>query len=312
MNYTNGFQFLKQSLVKFLLYLCPVFSFAQTFDLWQEVPDALSNSAYTEAPIFDAHNNLVKTSQVKLPTLTVFEPKNSNGLSVLICPGGGYRHLAFEKEGVKVAKWLNDLGITAFVLKYRLPSALIMKDPKWGPLQDAQHALRWVRINHKKWGLNPEKIGIMGFSAGGHLAATLLTHYNYETYQNEWPVSAKPNFGILVYPVVSMQDGITHAGSKQHLLGQNPEGKWENFFSLEKQAHSQMPPVYMVHAKDDKSVIPANSELLQKALNVQHVPNRLLLVESGGHGFGLGKDEESSRWLKDCEQWLKSIKILNK
>ena len=140
-------------------------------------------------------------------------------MSIVICPGGGYNHLAYDKEGFKTAQWLNDLGVTAFVLKYRLPNDQIMEDKSLAPLQDAQQAMRIVRSNAKKWNLNPKKIGVLGFSAGGHLASTLSIHYNEKTSAVFDSVSARPDFTILVYPIISMREEITHKGSKKSLLG---------------------------------------------------------------------------------------------
>ena len=293
--------------VAFLVY--SGFSFSQTYTLWEEVPDAIHNDAYQEVGKFNNLQELVSTSKVTNPTLTAHFPEHPNGTAVIICPGGGYRHLAFEKEGTKVARWLNKLGVTAFVLKYRLPSSKIMSKPHLGPLQDAQEAIRWVRSHAAKWQLIPTKIGILGFSAGGHLAASLLAHYNFKTGKK---ASAKPNFGILIYPVISMEDQLTHKGSKQHLLGKNPKKKWVDFFSIEKQVHVKMPPIFMVHAQNDNSVVPENSFRLQNALNKKKIKNQLVLTLDGGHGFGLGTTPETKKWTIACERWLKDINMISR
>ena len=195
----------------------------ETLTLWPNgIPNSIIDDDFKEIEVFK-DGQLNSTSKVTEPTLSVFLPDEdkSNRTAVVICPGGGYSHLAMEKEGFKVAKWLNSLGITAFVLKYRLPNDLIMMDKTIGPLQDAQEAVRLVRRNAKKYNITAEKVGIMGFSAGGHLAATLSTHYKDEIYENDL-ISAKPDFSILMYPVISMDDTITHKGSKTNLLGNTP------------------------------------------------------------------------------------------
>ena len=192
----------------------------ETIKLWSKtIPGSIHNSSYKEEIGKGYH-----ISKVSEPTLTVFKPakEKANGTSVIICPGGGYAILAFDHEGYKVAKWLNELGITAFILKYRLPSDLIMQNKSIGPLQDVQKAIRLVRRNAKKWNLDPDKIGIMGFSAGGHLASTLSTHFNEKVYAAIDSISARPDFSLLIYPVISMNSKITHQGSKNNLLGENP------------------------------------------------------------------------------------------
>lgn len=246
---------------------------------------------------------LVKVSQVKTPTLTVFKPQKPNGTTIIICPGGGYVHLAIDKEGYKVAKWLNTLGITAVVLKYLLPLEKIMIDKTIGPLQDAQEAIRYVRKHKKELTIDEDKIGIMGFSAGGHLAASLSVHYNFDSEKNA--ISAKPNFTILIYPVISMDDSITHKGSKKNLLGENPSKDLQKRNSLEEQTRETQNPTFLVHSTDDKSVPVENSINYYLALKESKVPVEMHLYEKGGHGFGLGKENTSQFWIKDCENWLK-------
>src|SRR5690606_29401704 len=207
------------------LYSSTIIAQSEVIPLWPDgAPGAISSPKYTEETQLDAQGQIRGYSKVSLPLLSVYlaDSTMANGTSVVICPGGGYSHLAIDKEGYKVAKWLNTLGISAFVLKYRLPNDKIMKDKTIGPLQDAQEAMRIVRRNAKKWGLDPNKVGIMGFSAGGHLASTLSTHYGDNIYPHSGKISARPDFSILVYPVVSMEDGVTHQGSKMSLLGENP------------------------------------------------------------------------------------------
>lgn len=192
-------------------------------------------------------------------TLFLADSKIVNGTSVVIRPGGGYSHLAINKEGYKIAKWFNSFGISAFVLKYRMPSDMTMKDKSIGPLQDAHEALRMVRRNAEKWKIDPDKIGIMGYSAGGHLAETLSTQFNEKVYTPMEDINARPDFSILIYPVISMLDGITHNGSKKNLLGENASTEMVEKYSNEKRVYSLTPKTFLVHATDDKIVSVENS-----------------------------------------------------
>lgn len=283
----------------------------QTINLWEQIPDEIKSSDYKEKP--DFKNGVIQsTSLVSTPTLTAFFPAVSNPdhTAVIILPGGGYSHLAIDKEGTKVAAWLNSLGITAFVLKYRLPSDLIMKNKNIGPLQDAQEAMRYVRQNAAKWNIDPKKIGIMGFSAGGHLASTLSTHYDDKVYESSFKTSARPDFSLLIYPVISMENQITHKGSQTNLLGNNPSQDLIDTFSNEKKVTPQTPPAFLIHATDDKSVLPENSINYYLALKKNNVAAELHLYEKGGHGFGLGVQDTSKYWTKDCAEWLKSNGLL--
>lgn len=278
----------------------------QTIPLWSgEIPNAKISTNYNEIKVFK-DSIFYSTSNVTLPTISVFFPEEvkSNGTSVVICPGGGYSHLAVDKEGFKVAKWLNKLGITTFVLKYRLPNDLIMKNKIVGPLQDAQEAIRYVRRNAIKWNLNSEKIGIMGFSAGGHLASTLSTHYMDKVYDVTDGVSAKPNFSILIYPVISMNSKITHKGSRNNLLGEKPTNVLIEKYSNELQVNSNTPKTFLIHATDDKVVPVENSINYYLALKNNQVSAELHLFENGGHGFGLGIEETSKSWTTLLQNWL--------
>jgi len=281
------------------------FSQKKEIPLWDKVPDAIESKEYTEKIVIK-DGIAVDVRKVTEPTLAAYfaDQEKSNGTSVIICPGGAYGMLAIDKEGYKVAEWFNSLGINAFVLKYRLPSDLIMKNKTVAPLQDAQEAVRLVRRNAAKWNLNPNKIGIMGFSAGGHLAATLSTHYNAKVYIPSDTTSAKPNFSILIYPVISMQEGITHQGSKDNLLGKNADKETVEKYSNEKQITADTPKTFLVHATDDKAVPVENSINYYLALKKEKVPAEMHLYENGGHGFGLGVKGTNSFWPKTCEKWL--------
>lgn len=288
------------------------FSQNKEIPLWDKVPDEIISKEYSEKIVTDKNGIAQDARKVTQPTLTAYfaDRQKSNGTAIIICPGGGYGMLAINKEGFKVAEWLNGLGITAFVLKYRLPSDLIMKNKTVGPLQDAQQAMRLVRRNALQWKLNPNKIGIMGFSAGGHLASTLSTHYNDKVYVPVDTTSAKPNFSILIYPVISMQEGITHQGSKDNLLGQNADTQRADYYSNEKQVNAATPKAFLVHATDDKAVPVENSINYYLALKKEKVAAEMHLYENAGHGFGLGMKGTSASWPQTCEKWLAANNLM--
>ena len=276
----------------------------QEIQVWEnEIPTSIKSNDYKEVKVFEK-GILNQVSRVTVPTMSVFSPEIANGTAILIFPGGGYTNLSIDKEGFKVAQWLNSLGITAFVLKYRLPSDIIMEDKTIGPLQDAQEAMRFIRRNTEKWNLRAHRIGIIGFSAGGHLAATLATHYNDVVYKVSDSVSAKPDFSILIYPVISMEENISHKGSRNKLLGISPSNELIEKYSNEKQIDSLTPPTFLAHAIDDKSVPVENSMQYFLALKQHAIPSEIHLYQTGKHGFGLGREGSSKNWTKQCEEWL--------
>ncbi len=242
------------------------------------------------------------------PTLTVFFPKHPNGRSIIICPGGGYIRLSIDNEGIFVAKQLNKLGITAFVLKYRLPNDTIMVDKTIGPLQDAQQAIRLVRKNAVKWKIKKDEIGIMGFSAGGHLAATALTHFNFIADKSiDDTTSVRPNFGILIYPVINMNDSIAHIGSRDRLLGKQRKKAEADFFSNELHVNKNTPPVFIVHAGDDPTVPVENSIRFYQACIKNKVSAEMHVYPAGGHGFGLENKTTTDNWMDRLANWLKKL-----
>lgn len=278
----------------------------EVVNLWDaEIPGSKTTTEYSEEQIMEG-NQLVGVNRVIEPQITVFKAEKPSGAAVIICPGGGYGHLAIDKEGFKIAQWFNTKGITAFVLKYRLPSDLIMEDKTIGPLQDAQRAIRLVRENAEEYGIDTAKVGIMGFSAGGHLASSLSTHYKDNVYETDGTISARPNFSILLYPVISMQDGITHQGSRENLLGKNPSAAEVKRFSNEKQITPKTPPTFLVHAADDEVVPVKNSIDYFTALNQNNVSVEMHIYEKGGHGFGLGTAPTNNVWPEALTLWLKT------
>lgn len=250
-------------------------------------------------------DKVVRTSKVSKPELYVYQPATPNGTAVIICPGGGYGILAIDKEGHDVAKKFQEIGVTAFVLKYRLPSDLIMKDKSTGPMQDALQAIYLVRKNAALWGVNPNKIGIMGFSAGGHLASSASVHYADMKIDNQENISLRPSFSILIYPVINFGQ-YTHAGSVKNLLGEAPTDQQRKYFSSEYQVNAQTPPAFMVHANTDKTVPVQNSLRYNEALVKNGVSAELHAYQAGGHGFGLYNKTTKDDWFERLKNWMQA------
>ncbi|MFO0977158.1 MAG: GDSL-type esterase/lipase family protein [Planctomycetaceae bacterium] len=238
--------------------------------------------------------------------ITVHLPESPDGTAIVICPGGGYGGLVTGAEGHGIAKWLNKHGIAGIVLEYRLP-----KGRSFVPLLDAQRAIRIVRAHAAEWQLNPARVGIMGFSAGGHLASTAATHFEAERPDEADPwnrPSCRPDFAILVYPVVTMGE-LTHGGSRTNLLGPNPTEEMITLFSNEKQVNAQTPPMFLAHALDDKPVPPENSRKLYEALQNVGAESRYLELPSGGHGLNGYKGPMWDAWQTQSLEWLKALKL---
>lgn len=241
------------------------------------------------------------------PGLTIHLAKgNSNGTSVVVCPGGGYRHLAVDHEGRQIAEYLNSLGVAAFVLQYRLA-------PRYhhpAPLQDVQRAIRRVRSQAEQLGLAPDRIGVWGFSAGGHLASTAATLFDSGRPEAPDPtdrLSSRPDFAILAYPVISFTEPFTHKGSRQSLLGDNPDPELVRSLSTELRVTPQTPPVFLFHTNEDKGVPPENSVAFYLALRKAGVPAELHIYERGPHGVGLApKDPVLSSWAGRLADWLRT------
>ena len=258
------------------------------------------------------HDGITIISKVQEPTIAVYLPsqRNATGRAMLIFPGGGYGVLAYDWEGSDIAKFLNAKGIAGIVVKYRLPSDVSQKDKHLVPLMDAQRALRLVRHHASDFHIDPENLGIIGFSAGGHLAATLGTHYEdtvYETIDTIDALSARPNFMALGYPVITFREG-THSGSKSNLLGNDPKEEWITYFSNEKQVSEATPPTFLFHATDDAGVPVENSLLFYTALKEKGVSATMLIFPKGGHGFSLAtKDPFLRTWPERMVEWMESL-----
>ncbi len=273
--------------------------------LWPEgVPAAIPGAA----PEVQADG---RVSNVQQPTLTVHAAsgKARTATAVIVCPGGGYQRIAMQKEGEATAEWLNSLGITAFVLKYRLK--------EYGhpaPLRDVLRAVRTVRQGAASWGIDPARIGVIGFSAGGHLAASAATLFDSaegRTGAGIDSVSARPDFAILVYPVITLQAPYAHVGSRDSLLGANASRGMVERLSLDLQVTPQTPPTFLVHGGTDQAVPPENSVLFYMALRRAGVPAELHLYEKGPHGFGLAADQGPiSEWSKRAAEWLAARGLL--
>ncbi len=271
-----------------------------------EIPNSLSYQM-KEVPVYD-NGILNGYRKVSKPTLTVFLPaaEFATGAAVIICPGGGYQHESYRPEGTVIAEAFVKRGIAAFVLKYRLPSDSIMKDKSIGPLQDAQQAIKTVRQRAAGWNIDTSRIGIMGFSAGGHLASTAATHFQQSYIPNPEHVSLRPGFLILVYPVISMSDSLTHMGSRNNLLGTAPAPEQIRAFSNELNVTGSTPPTWLIHTGDDTVVPVDNSILFYQALVKKKVPAEMHLMPSGNHGFILRLQPEE--WMIPLFDWVKSIR----
>ncbi|MBX2923276.1 MAG: alpha/beta hydrolase [Chitinophagaceae bacterium] len=244
--------------------------------------------------------------KVTNPSLTIYLPakEKATGAAVIVCPGGGYGMLVMGTEGHAIAQYFADHGVAAFALKYRLPDEKQMKDKSIAPLQDAQRAIQLVRQRAGEWNIDTARIGIMGFSAGGHLASTAGTHFDYPVISNPQHTSLRPNFMILVYPVVSMTDKLGHGGSRRNLLGKNPSTEKIKLFSNELQVTSKTSPAFLIHAGDDKVVDVDNSIMLYEALRHHKVPAEMHIYPKGDHGFILQWPHDE--WLGLCLKWMKS------
>ncbi|MGI4750954.1 MAG: alpha/beta hydrolase [Janthinobacterium lividum] len=269
-------------------------------------PDAVPNSL----PVADAEEKSgsgsgLHYSKVSKPTLQIYLPKeNANGAAIIICPGGGYSNLAYGHEGIEIAEAFNKLGVAAFILKYRLPSDITMKDKTIGPLQDAQMAIKTVREGAAKYHIDPNRIGIIGFSAGGNLAGLAATHFDDAKISNKENTSLRPDFVVLMYPVISLTDSLAHGGSRKNLIGENPSQQTIRYFSSELNVKPNTPPAMLVHAEDDGTVGVKNSLYFYLALLQNKVSASMIIYPKGGHGFGLNNKTTPDKWMDHCKNWM--------
>lgn len=295
-----------------LLFLLSGSMFAQhiIIPLWPN--DHTPNRVAGDEKEEHVQNGILRISKVQEPTIEVYLPAKSNatGKAMLIFPGGGYGILAYDWEGTDIAKFLNGKGIAGIVVKYRLPSSVSQKEKQNVPLIDAQRALRIVRSKASEFNIQASKIGILGFSAGGHLAATLGTRFDekmYDPVDQIDTLSARPDFMALGYPVITF-GAMTHSGSKKNLIGENPKPEMVEYFSNEKHVSKNTPPTFLVHASDDQGVAVENSLLFYKALKDASVSATMHIYPKGGHGFSLARNDDHLRgWTERLFEWLESL-----
>jgi acetyl esterase/lipase len=276
-------------------------------------PATIPNSKVSQIKELRMENNGLISGyrNISKPTLEVYLPDNkiATGVGVIICPGGGYAWESYRLEGTVIAEAFLRKGIAAFILKYRLPSDSIMIDKSIGPLQDAQQAIKRVRQHATEWKLDSEKIGIMGFSAGGHLASTAGTHFDKSYIPNDEKISLRPSFMILVYPVISMKDELTHNGSRENLLGKSPQKEQIMLFSNELHISSNTPPTWLIHTGDDTLVTVENSISFYRELIRNNVSAEMHLYPKGNHGFVLSLP--TNEWMQPLFAWMKKSDIGN-
>ena len=259
--------------------------------------------------IWNQKNVTKKMKRVEM--ISFMAENNKKGLAVIICPGGSYYYLGMNHEGVKVAKWLQQNGITAFVLRYRTG---LRKSKHPAMIQDLQRALQLVKENHATWQIDSCKVGVMGFSAGGHLAGTAATYYQ-TNFMKELGVephcSLRPDFVAMIYPVVSMTDSLAHKRSRHYLLGEHCSSELQHQLSLEQNVHDDMPPVFMIHCRKDKTVDYRNALYYSKALSMKDVSYDFTLYDESGHGFGINPvSHQASSWINNYMIWLRKINMI--
>lgn len=269
-----------------------------------DIPNAKSIQAVSVNE--ELSQGMFRRSTVPMVEIYLPEKDKATGAAVLICPGGAYGVIVFQGEGQSTAKRFAENGIAAFVLKYRLPSDEYMTNKSIGPLQDAQQAIKLIRENAGKWGINPKKVGVVGFSAGGHLASTLATHFEKSYINNLNNTNLRPDFQILVYPVISMKKELTHADSRRNLLGDHPADDLVGDFSNETRVNANAPQAYITHTADDQVVDVDNSILYFEALRKHKVPVEMHIFPKGGHGFIFSRPG----WMLPLMEWMKASKII--
>ncbi|GAB3997129.1 alpha/beta hydrolase [Spirosoma daeguense] len=307
----NYFNTMKFGFYFFILLLTSHVNAQQITPLYTDpIPNATSYEM--KELVQEKDGRIVWYRKVSKPTLTIFLPakESANGTGVIIFPGGGYSGESYDAEGLKIAEAFIKQGVAAFIVKYRLPSDSIMVDKSIGPLQDAQRAIKVVRERAAEWRINPNKIGIMGFSAGGHLAATAGTKFQEPLIENTNKTSLRPDFMILIYPVISMNETLGHKGSRTNLLGATPTPVQIERFSNELHVTNQIPPTYLTHAGDDKVVDVDNSIVFYEALRHHNVAAELHLYPKGDHGFVLKLPTDE--WMHPLFSWMKRNDWLKK
>ncbi len=307
LNFDSDYKQIKISILSLLLFPLVISAQSFTLPLWESnIPNL--NKTEVEESHTGSHKYVVPK-----PEIDIFLPskRNTTGQAILVIPGGGYHAISYTWEGTDVAKWLNANGIVAAVLKYRLPNDTTTNIVRYkSPMLDASRAIRIIKANAEKWNIDKNSIGVLGFSAGGHLASTLGTHFNEEKIRNDAidSLSSRPDFMVLMYPVISMDTRITHKGSKNNLLGKNPSSELSNYYSNEKHVTPNTPTTFIIAASDDKVVKVQNSIIFYEALIEQGVGTEMHIYQNGGHGFSLAnKKGYLSSWKTRCLDWLSKL-----
>ena len=283
----------------------------QEFSIYEgPVPNALPCNK--EEVVSKNATGKIVIANVTSPTVMVFNPvkQDANKTAIIVCPGGGYARLASGHEGNEVAEAFNKIGVTVFVLKYRLPFDSCMTNKEIVPLQDLQQTIKLVRDRAAGFDINPAMLGVIGFSAGGHLVSTGITKFSESYIENTSNTSLRPDFAILGYPVISMDSAICHKGSRDNLLGKKAAAAKLNLFSSDMQVTAQTPPTFLVHASDDKSVSVENSIRFYQALIKNKVNAELHIYQNGGHGFGLHNATTSDAWFERATTWMRVNKFI--
>ncbi|AFK05658.1 esterase/lipase (plasmid) [Emticicia oligotrophica DSM 17448] len=293
---------MKNKLLLIAAILCGFSAFSQEKIILY--PNGVPNSKPSNVSETGADRGLFKG--ITNPSLEYIKPENPNGTAVIVIAGGGYGVIVYNGEGLGTAKSLAEKGISAFVLKYRLPSDEIMVDKKIGPLQDVQQSIKYLRENAEKYGIDKNKIGVMGFSAGGHLASTAATHFEKSYIENLQNTNLRPDFQVLVYPVITMQDGLTHGGSRDALLGKTPTTEDKDLFSNELQIKTNTPITWLTHTADDKVVDVDNSIQYFENLRKNKVEVEMHIFPKGDHGFIF----RHKGWMNPLFDWMERNKLL--
>ncbi|QYM95825.1 pectin acetylesterase PaeX [Dickeya ananatis] len=288
-----------------------------TFPIWPQgdAPGAVTSSVQQQVVERSKDPTLPDraVTGIRRPEITVYAPENPNGTALLITPGGSYQRVVLDKEGSDLAPYFTQQGYTLFVMTYRMPADGHQEGAD-APLADAQRAIRTLRTHAAQWRINPHHIGVMGFSAGGHVAASLGTRFAQAVYPAQDEIdyaSARPDFMVLMYPVISMQESIAHPGSRKALIGSRPSDAQIQRYSAEKQVGAQTPPTFLVHAIDDPSVSVDNSLVMLAALREHHIPAEIHLFEQGKHGFGIRGTTglPAAMWPQLLNNWIKSLQL---
>lgn len=284
----------------------------QEFSIYEgPVPNALPCNK--EETVSKNANGKTVIANITSPTVTIFKPakQDANKTALIVCPGGGYARVAAGHEGTEVAEAFNKIGVTVFVLKYRMPFDSCMTNKEIVPLQDLQQTIKLVRDRAASFDINPNMLGVIGFSAGGHLVSTAITKFKEAYIENTSLTNLRPDFAILGYPVISMDSTICHKGSRDNLLGKKASAAKLNLFSSELQVTPQTPPTFLVHASDDKTVPVENSIRFYQALIKNKVNAEMHIYQNGGHGFGLTNATTSDSWFDRAVAWMLSNKMIS-